>query len=187
MTLLDDPRTTLRAPTCLEDALQIITAAGAPMTAAGLMARLVPRWTQPVSASAVQALLAARRIEWVTVAGRDDCLQLFGWRPEDAAPSKPVRVPIRPVRQCAPNPPGRKAPRRGKRGETRARLEALLDKPMTLADCSAALGITATPLLKQLRALIDEGRAEICGEMGRTGRGRGTRLYINTRIARKAA
>ena len=179
-----DDATVIPRPACaIEDAAQMIDMAGAPMAAACLLTRLAVRWGRQAAASAVQALLASGRIEWVEVAGRSDCVQMPSNPP---APVKARRVLSVIPRKAPPKPSKTPGVKRDRNGVTRARLAKLLHQPISLSECSTILGIGYGRAKKHMEALMSEGLAEVVGEMRREGRGRGGRVYANPTIARGA-
>lgn len=179
---LDDATVPLRPACAIEDAVQILTVAGAPMAATGLIGRLLSRWTRPAAVSAVQALLASRRIEWATVGGRAGCLQFAGWKPEDAPQIKRVRVPIKPLPKQTRTNLAKYMPSNARKKQ----LQELLREPHSIKECADKLGLGWSRTKKYMGELRDAGDAVVIGEVAHEGRGRGTRIYVNPN-RRKAA
>ena len=171
----------LSPATCIEDAMQIVTLAEAPMTVAGLLNRLQGRWSRATAASAVQTLLAARRIEWATVGDRQDCVQVIGWSPPET-PAGRLAIVRRPGHSIA-----KYTSKKYLASEKRKReIQSLLSSPRSIKDCAAMLGMGASRVKHYVRELRHEGLAVAVGELDREGRGRGEFLYINPQIARGA-
>lgn len=178
---LDDANVIPRPMCAIEDAAQIVALAEAPMTVSGLLIRLQGRWTRATAASAVQALLASRQIEWATVDGRSDCVQAIGWKPESSKPNK-FAQPSSGMR----SPSNYKTAKYLPSSERRRQLEQLLAEPHSVKDCADALGMSAIRVKHYMAELRREGMAVIVGEYARNGRGRCHRVYINPTIARSA-